>query len=43
MIEMELRARVNAALKESMKAKEAERLSTLRLINAWTLAKLAPW
>ena len=31
---MELRARVNAALKESMKAKEAERLSTLRLINA---------
>ncbi|PVA06530.1 GatB/YqeY domain-containing protein [Thalassorhabdomicrobium marinisediminis] len=31
---MELRARVNAALKESMKAKEADRLSTLRLINA---------
>lgn len=31
---MEMRARVNAALKESMKAKEADRLSTLRLINA---------
>ena len=31
---MELRARVNAALKEAMKAKEADRLSTLRLINA---------
>ena len=31
---MELRARVNAALKVSMKAKEADRLSTLRLINA---------
>ncbi|MCF2905499.1 GatB/YqeY domain-containing protein [Octadecabacter sp. CECT 8868] len=31
---MELRARVNAALKASMKAKEADRLSTLRLINA---------
>lgn len=31
---MELRARVNTALKEAMKAKEADRLSTLRLINA---------
>jgi len=31
---MELRARVNAALKEAMKAKEAQKLSTLRLINA---------
>jgi len=31
---MELRARVNGALKEAMKAKDAERLSTLRLINA---------
>ncbi|MBU2993879.1 GatB/YqeY domain-containing protein [Octadecabacter sp. 1_MG-2023] len=31
---MELRARVNAALTASMKAKEADRLSTLRLINA---------
>lgn len=31
---MELRARVNGALKEAMKAKEAEKLSTLRLINA---------
>ena len=31
---MDLRTRINAALKEAMKAKEAERLSTLRLINA---------
>jgi len=31
---MELRARVNTALKEAMKAKDADRLSTLRLINA---------
>lgn len=34
MIEMELRARVSTALKEAMKAKDADRLSTLRLINA---------
>jgi uncharacterized protein YqeY len=31
---MELRDRVNAALKDAMRAKEADRLSTLRLINA---------
>ncbi len=31
---MGLRIRVNTALKEAMKAKEAERLSTLRLISA---------
>lgn len=31
---MELRTKVNAALKDAMKAKEADRLSTLRLINA---------
>jgi len=31
---MELRTRVNAALKDAMKAREADRLSTLRLINA---------
>ena len=31
---MSLRERLQAALKEAMKAKEAERLSTLRLINA---------
>ena len=31
---MDLRDRINTALKEAMKAKEAERLSTLRLINA---------
>jgi uncharacterized protein YqeY len=31
---MELRARVNAAVKSAMKAKQAARLSTLRLINA---------
>ena len=32
--EMSLRTRVSEALKESMRNKEAERLSTLRLINA---------
>jgi uncharacterized protein YqeY len=31
---MGLRARVNTALKEAMKAKEADKLATLRLINA---------
>ena len=31
---MNMRDRVNAALKDAMKAKEADRLSTLRLINA---------
>ena len=31
---MEMRERVNSALKQAMKAKEVERLSTLRLINA---------
>lgn len=31
---MDMRSRVNAALKDAMKAKEADRLSTLRLINA---------
>ncbi|NIY72134.1 GatB/YqeY domain-containing protein [Marivivens donghaensis] len=31
---MEMRERLNTALKEAMKAKDAERLSTLRLINA---------
>ena len=31
---MGLRAKVNSALKDAMKAKEAERLATLRLINA---------
>jgi len=31
---MELRTRVNTALKEAMKERAAERLSTLRLINA---------
>ncbi len=31
---MGLRDRVNSALKDAMKSKEAERLSTLRLINA---------
>ncbi|WP_375281399.1 GatB/YqeY domain-containing protein [Pseudooctadecabacter sp.] len=31
---MELRARVSAAMKDAMKAKEADKLSTLRLINA---------
>jgi uncharacterized protein YqeY len=32
--QMELRERINAALKEAMKSRDAERLSTLRLINA---------
>ncbi len=31
---MDLRSRVSTALKEAMKAKDSERLSTLRLINA---------
>ena len=31
---MDLRTRINAALKDAMRAKEAGRLSTLRLINA---------
>jgi uncharacterized protein len=31
---MDMRTRVGGALKEAMKAKDAERLSTLRLINA---------
>jgi len=31
---MDMRERVNTALKEAMKAKDADRLSTLRLINA---------
>lgn len=31
---MDLRTRINAALKEAMKSKDAERLSTLRLVNA---------
>lgn len=31
---MDMRERITLALKEAMKAKEAERLSTLRLINA---------
>ena len=31
---MDLRARINAGLKSAMKAKETDRLSTLRLINA---------
>ncbi|MEJ6401520.1 GatB/YqeY domain-containing protein [Yoonia sp. 2307UL14-13] len=31
---MEMRERVNAALKDAMRSKEADRLSTLRLINA---------
>ncbi|SEW00239.1 hypothetical protein SAMN04488515_0596 [Cognatiyoonia koreensis] len=31
---MDMRSRVNAALKDAMKAKEADRLATLRLINA---------
>ena len=31
---MEMRDRITAALKDAMRAKEAERLSTLRLINA---------
>ena len=32
--QMDMRTRVNTALKDAMKAKEADRLSTLRLINA---------
>ncbi len=31
---MDMRERLNAALKDAMRAKEADRLSTLRLINA---------
>ena len=31
---MELRARINEALKDAMRAKEAERLSVLRLVNS---------
>ena len=31
---MDMRGRINAALKDAMKAKDSERLSTLRLINA---------
>ncbi len=31
---MDMRERINTALKEAMKAKDADRLSTLRLINA---------
>jgi hypothetical protein len=31
---MDLRERINTALKDAMRAKEADRLSTLRLINA---------
>lgn len=31
---MDLRERINAALKDAMRAREADRLSTLRLINA---------
>ena len=31
---MDMRERVNAALKDAMRSKEADRLSTLRLINA---------
>lgn len=31
---MDMRSRVNAALKDAMRAKEADRLSTLRLISA---------
>lgn len=33
-LKMDLRSRVNAALKQAMKDKAAQRLSTLRLINA---------
>lgn len=32
--QMDMRAKVNAALKQAMKDKDAERVSTLRLINA---------
>ncbi len=31
---MDIRSRINAAVKDAMRAKEADRLSTLRLINA---------
>ena len=31
---MDLRTKINSAMKEAMKAKEADRLSTLRLVNA---------
>ena len=31
---MELRSRINVAMKQAMKDKTAERLSTIRLINA---------
>ena len=31
---MEMRSRIDTALKDAMKAKDADRLSTLRLINA---------
>jgi len=31
---MDMRDRIKAALKDAMKSKEADRLSTLRLINA---------
>jgi len=31
---MDMRSRVNGALKDAMKAKEADRLATLRLVNA---------
>jgi uncharacterized protein len=31
---MDMRSRINAAVKDAMRAKEADRLSTLRLINA---------
>ena len=31
---MELRSRINAAMKQAMKDKSTERLSTIRLINA---------
>ena len=31
---MDLRTKISAALKQAMKDKEADRLSTLRLINA---------
>ncbi|MCC7320247.1 MAG: GatB/YqeY domain-containing protein [Rubellimicrobium sp.] len=31
---MDLRERINSAIKEAMKAREADRLSTLRLVNA---------
>jgi uncharacterized protein YqeY len=31
---MDMRSRINAAVKDAMRAKEADRLSTLRLVNA---------